>query len=269
VHLRYGGVLRSLAKRMSTPLELALFSCLLLGLRHGFDYDHLAAITDITSVQRGWRQGMGLGLLYALGHALTVALLGVVVVFLHLSLPQGLDSIGERLVGATLIVLASYVLFSIWRSRAEWRNPEHRHVSRSRMALLVSGVQYAGWRVRNLINRDAPQPAPFTFRYDRGSVFAVGIIHGLGAETPSQLLLFLLAANLGGTSRGLFGLGCFILGLLLMNTLMTASASGIFAGSKQRPRLQITVTSLTAAYSFAVGAIFLFGLSDKLPPMVR
>jgi high-affinity nickel permease len=53
---------------MTTQLQLALFSCALLGLRHGFDYDHLAAISDITSVQRGWREGMRLGLLYALGH---------------------------------------------------------------------------------------------------------------------------------------------------------------------------------------------------------
>ena len=33
-------------------LDAALGSCLLLGLRHGFDYDHLAAISDITAVQR-------------------------------------------------------------------------------------------------------------------------------------------------------------------------------------------------------------------------
>ena len=98
---------------MSTALELALFSCALLGLRHGFDYDHLAAITDITSVQRGWRQGMGLGLLYALGHALTVAILGCAVIFLHLSLPPHLDAVGERLVGATLIALSAIgVLFN-------------------------------------------------------------------------------------------------------------------------------------------------------------
>ncbi len=256
---------------MSTPLELALVSCLLLGLRHGFDYDHLAAITDITSVQRGWREGMGLGLLYALGHALTVAILGVGVIFLHLSLPQGMDALGERLVGATLVVLAIYVLFTLWRSRAQLASssPGHRHVSRSRIALLVSGARYAAWRVGRVFGSQQPQPDPFAFRYDRGSVFVVGIIHGLGAETPSQLLLFLLAANLGGTSRGLIGLGCFLAGLLLMNTAMTASASGIFAGSTHRPKLQFTVTSLTAAYSFVVGAIFLFGLSDKLPPLVR
>lgn len=255
---------------MSTPLELALIACLSLGLRHGFDYDHLAAITDITSVQRGWREGMRLGLLYALGHALTVAVLGAGVIFLHLSLPAHLDAIGERLVGATLVVLAIYVLFTLWRSRRYLHaGGGHRHLNRSRIAMLISGAQYANWRVRRIFDRNRPQPEPFSFRYDQSSVFVVGIIHGLGAETPSQLLLFLLAANLGGTSRGLLGLGCFIVGLLMMNTLMTASASGIFVGSKHRPKLQFTVTSLTAAYSFVVGFIFLFGLSDKLPPISR
>ena len=252
---------------MPSSLELALLSCALLGLRHGFDYDHLAAISDITSVQRTWREGMRLGLLYALGHAFTVAILGAAVIFLHIGLPQHMDAVGERLVGATLIALGIYVLVSFLR-----RKPGHHHhhpTPRSRIALLISGARYTQWRIRRLANPTAPKPAPFTFRYDRTSVFTVGIIHGLGAETPSQLLLFLLAANLGGTSRGFLGLLCFILGLLLMNTLMTASASGIFATSTHRPRIQTLVTSLTAAYSFIIGIIFLFGASDKLPPLLH
>jgi high-affinity nickel permease len=252
---------------MTSTLELALASCLLLGLRHGFDYDHLAAISDITSVQRTWREGMKLGLLYALGHALTVAVLGSAVVFLHLSLPPHLDAISERLVGATLIVLAIYVLATFLRRKPE--DGHHHHVPRSRIALLISGARYTGWRLRRLRNPDVPQPTPFAFQYNKSSVFVVGIIHGLGAETPSQLLLFLLAANLGGTSRGFIGLLCFIVGLLIMNTLMTASASGIFASAAHRPHIQTVVTSLTAAYSFVVGAIFLFGISDKLPPLLH
>jgi high-affinity nickel permease len=252
---------------MSSTLDLALVSCLLLGLRHGFDYDHLAAISDITSVQRNWREGMKLGVLYALGHALTVAILGSAVIFLHLSLPPHLDIISERLVGATLIVLAVYVLVTFLRRKTD---AAHRHlIPRSRIALLISGVRYTGWRLRQLRNPAAPQPEPFTFQYNQSSVFVVGIIHGLGAETPSQLLLFLLAANLGGTSRGFIGLLCFIAGLLLMNTLMTASASGIFATATNRPRVQTLITSLTAAYSFIIGAIFLLGASDKLPPLLH
>ncbi len=250
---------------MSSPLELALVSCALLGLRHGFDYDHLAAITDITSVQRGWREGMQLGLLYALGHACTIAVLGIAVVIFRLALPVHLDAVGERVVGATLLVLTAYVLFSFFRHRAD---RDHVHPT-SRVALLITGARYVQWRVQKLRHPELARPDAFAFRYEKGSVFTIGILHGLGAETPSQLVLFLLAANLGGTSRGILGLLCFIGGLLLMNTAMTASASGVFAGSVRRPRVQYAVTLLTAAYSFAVGIIFIFGASDRLPPLVR
>ena len=309
---------------MSHALELALLSCALLGLRHGFDYDHLAAITDITSIQRGWRDGMRLGILYALGHALTVAVLGLAVIVLRLSLPAGMDIVGERLVGATLIALSLYVLVAWLRHRRDpqreydplrerdpqtengpqlqhsqlqdvqlrnGRQPQnnqrphhipqahhaqhihlaqHTHpIPRSRIALLVSGARYTAWRLRRLRNPTLPRPDPFRFDYSNSSVFLVGIIHGLGAETPSQLLLFLLAANLGGTSRGVLGLVCFILGLLAMNTLMTASAGGVFASGAHRPRLQSIATSITVVYSFIIGTIFLFGISDKLPALVR
>lgn len=252
---------------MPSALELALLSCALLGLRHGFDYDHLAAITDITSVQRTWRESMKLGLLYALGHAFTVAILGGAAIFLHLRLPERMDAVGERLVGATLIGLAVYVLVAFIRKQPL---SAHRHaIPPSRVALLITGARHAAWYLRRMVQPEAPRPDSFAFTYDRSSVFAVGIIHGLGAETPSQLLLFLLAANLGGTSRGFFGLICFITGLLVMNTLMTASASGIFISIKQRPRLQALVTSLTAAYSFIIGTIFLLGASDKLPTLLH
>ncbi len=45
--------------------------------------------------------------------------------------------------------------------------------------------------------------------YNGKSVFVIGILHGVGAETPSQLALFFLTANLGGASRGMLGLAAF------------------------------------------------------------
>ncbi len=68
-----------------TPLalELALASAALLGFRHGFDYDHVAAITDIASVEKSPRQAMKMGLLYAAGHAATVAALGTAVILVQ------------------------------------------------------------------------------------------------------------------------------------------------------------------------------------------
>jgi high-affinity nickel-transport protein len=95
----------------------------------------------------------------------------------------------------------------------------------------------------------------------------IGIVHGLGAETPSQLMIFLLAANLGGIGKGFLGLTMFIAGLLVMNTMMTASAVGLFGFSSRLPRFQFVVTALTAIYSLAVGAFFLFGSSGLLPTL--
>jgi high-affinity nickel permease len=246
---------------MNWKLDLALFSCALLGLRHGFDYDHLAAISDITAVQRNWKEGMRLGVTYALGHALTVVVLGALVVMLHIPLPARLDAWTEKLIGATLIVLGIGVVSSLIK-----HSHSHSRIQ-SRLAVAVTGVQWAIWRVRWIFDRSAPRPLPFNWNYSGKSVFGIGVLHGLGAETPSQLMLFLLTASLGGTLRGFIGLLAFATGLVLMNTLMTASIGGIFGVSSQRPALCRWIAVAGAVYSFAIGLIFLVGGSGKLPPL--
>ncbi|MBZ5573579.1 MAG: hypothetical protein LAO09_17065 [Acidobacteriia bacterium] len=242
-----------------TGLQLALFSAAVLGFRHGFDYDHIAAISDITSVQNSARRAMQLGLLYALGHAATVAVLGSAVIFFQLSLPHGIDRIAERLVGLTLVFLGIYVLGSLFRGD---------YVPRSRFVLLANSLKWLHWKAKACWHtHDVPKPKTANWNYDRKSVFGIGIVHGLGAETPSQLLIFLLAANLGGVAKGFLGLGMFIAGLLVMNTLMTASAAGLFGFSTRAPRIQYAITAVTAVYSLVVGSIFLWGSAASLPPI--
>jgi high-affinity nickel-transport protein len=245
----------------ATPnnLQLALLSAAILGFRHGFDYDHIAAITDITSVQTDRWRGMRLGLLYALGHAATVAALGTVVIVFQLSLPHGIDRIAERLVGLTLLVLGVYVLGSLFTG-----NP----APRSRFHLMARTFSWLHWKVKSYAHdHDVPRPAEKVWNYSSRTVFMIGVVHGLGAETPSQLMIFLLAANLGGIGKGFIGLAMFIAGLLVMNTVMTASAVGLFGFSSRLPRFQYAVTALTAIYSLAVGGLFLFGSSGLLPPL--
>jgi high-affinity nickel-transport protein len=76
--------------------------------------------------------------------------------------------------------------------------------------------------------------------------------------------LFLLAANLGGIGKGLLGLAVFLVGLLTMNTLMTASVAGFFTAGRRWSAWSPIVTYLTAAYSLGIGIIFLLGHSDWL-----
>ncbi len=272
----------------SHNLQLALLSAAVLGFRHGLDYDHIAAITDISSVQARVSDAMKYGLLYVSGHATTIAVLGAAAIAFRLSLPAASDRWAERLVGITLLTLGFYVLGTFFRPSSG-----HHHRPRTRITLLANGVLWLYWRLTRIFGGTRVRP-PQVFQdgYGSTSAFVVGVIHGLGAETPTQLLVFLLAANLGGTGAGLLGLLMFILGLLVMNTLMCGVAAGLFSLDKLRSWLGpaaesqgmlarglgsmlnavsanalSTLTLLTSAYSIVVGAIFVLGVADKLPSL--
>ncbi len=243
---------------MNAPLEITLISCAVLGFRHGFDYDHIAAISDITSVQQKPSSAMRLGLLYAAGHAAMIALLGSMVILFQLSLPHRLDSWAERLVGLTLILLAIYVMGSL-----VWGNPHA--IPPSRAALIIKGYRRLRRRFSRTTSAAASTMNDEDLNYTGSIAFGIGVIHGLGAETPSQLALFLLAANLGGVAKGIGGMAMFLAGLLVMNTLMTASACGLFHGSAPHPKVMRFFVGLTAVYSFVIGCVFLLGSSGRLP----
>jgi high-affinity nickel permease len=269
-------------------LRLALVSAAVLGFRHGLDYDHIAAITDISSVQSKARDAMRFGLLYVAGHATTVALLGSAAVVFRIALPAASDRWAERLVGITLLALGLYVLGTFFRPST------HSHARpRTRITLLTNGALWIYWRLGRIFGGTRVEaPQVFKDGYGTRSTFLVGVIHGLGAETPTQILLFLMAANLGGTGAGLLGLLMFIVGLLLMNTLMCGLATGLFSTDKILAWLSPAratenrfsralssvmtavsanairgLTLLTSAYSIVVGTIFLLGSAAKLPSL--
>jgi hypothetical protein len=276
----------------SGNLRLALLSAAVLGFRHGLDYDHIAAISDISSVQSRAKDALRYGLLYVAGHATTVAVLGAAAVAFRISLPASTDRWAERLVGITLLVLGVYVLGTMFRPSAH--SSSHNHARpRTRITLLINGMLRVYWKLTRIFGGTRGEaPQVFKDGYGSGSTFLVGVIHGLGAETPTQLLLFLLAANLGGTWAGLLGLLMFIVGLLVMNTLMCAVAAGLFSVDKLRTWMGPSgephgagsrvlasllngvstyglrsLTVLTSAYSIVVGTIFLLGAADKLPSL--
>ena len=88
---------------MAVDLGVGLIGTgLSLGLRHGIDWDHIAAITDVTSTQGNRLKAFGLGTLYALGHAVMVVLLGLMAIWLGTTLPNGIDRYMETAVGITL-----------------------------------------------------------------------------------------------------------------------------------------------------------------------
>jgi high-affinity nickel-transport protein len=272
------------------------------GFRHGIDWDHIAALTDITSSQDDGRRSMALATMYALGHALVVFALGVGAILLAERLPAGVDSVMERIVGATLLLLGIYVFVALvrqgrqFRMRSRWmlifaavnrtvrwarrtarnqvvvfthdhpHDPAERHPDAHQEApALVGAPARAVTEHRHGHRHVGPVPDDPFLNYGRATAFGVGMIHGIGAETPTQVLLFLAAAGAGGKAAGLVLLGCFLVGLLSSNTLIALAGTFGFLGASRNWGLYVTVSLVTAVFSLAIGTVFLFGHSTVLP----
>src|SRR2546423_7998369 len=97
----------------SSGFEFGLvLTALGLGFQHGIDWDHIAAITDITSSQEERRQSLLLGTLYAAGHGLVVLLIGTAAIVAGRSPAPSVGHVMNRVGGATLLLLGVYVVDS-------------------------------------------------------------------------------------------------------------------------------------------------------------
>lgn len=279
-----------------------VLSAFAFGFRHGFDWDHIAAITDITSSQPAVRTGMRFATLYAAGHAVVVFVIGLLAIVAGERLPDSIDEAMGRVVGATLLILGVYVLYALIRYRGDFR-------LRSRWMLVFSGARRFYRWARGLLagpsqptTHDHPHVAggpmahheevsypagdgtvllrapthththththtdPF-MNYGTGTSLAIGALHGVGAETPTQVLIFLAAAGAGGARAGVFTLAVFLVGLFSANTLLAvASASGFLAATK-RFAVYAAVSVVTAVASLVLGVSFLLGSEDWLPAL--
>ncbi len=253
-------------------MGLVLLTTFLYGLRHGIDWDHIAAIADITSTAEtgdspapsppGWR-ALFLSTLYVLGHAAMVAVLGAAALLAHTLLPSWVDPILERVVGGTLLLLAAWVFYSLvqhLRGESEFR-------LRSRWMLVFSGVVYLWHRLHERLEGRAHEHQHKLMRYGPLSAFIVGTIHGIGAETGSQVLLIAAVGGAGGPSQGFLLMGSFIIGLVLSNSLVVAVTTAGFLGAQSYRSVYIAVGSATGLFSLVVGLYFLTGLAGALPDL--
>lgn len=221
-----------------------------LGLRHGLDVDHLTAIADLVGSAGGRRRGLSLAFWYIAGHAVVVATLGLLALAFNVGLPAGLDAVLQRVVGATLIVLGLGVVASLVRQGRRFR-------LRSRWALLARALGRRGDHPpAHAIERDArvavARPGP---------AIAIGVLHGLGAETPTQLAVLALAAGAGGLVGGMAFLAAFVVGLVLANgAVALASSGGVLDPDRGFRRYAIVsvvvaLCSLGAGFSLAFGSV--------------
>src|SRR5262249_38553715 len=270
-----------------------------LGLLHGIDWDHIAAITDITSsaVTNGeaeaegqmvavaagvsgmriavpiagppsrWResrQGLFLASMYALGHGTLVVVLGLLAIWLGAILPEWVDPLMERIVGVTLLVLGVYIFYSIWRYGRSFQ-------LRSRW-MLVFVLIGRGWnRFKHWWNGHpldhGHDHAQEVAQYGWKAAYGIGVIHGIGAETGSQALLLASAAGATTAFTGTIMLMAFTLGLLVSNSLVALFSLVSFVSTSTKRNVYMVIGILAGIFSLVVGMLFLTGQGSELPDL--
>ncbi len=91
------------------------------------------------------------------------------------------------------------------------------------------------------------------------------MLHGVGAETPTQVVTFLAASRAGGTGAGITMLIIFLVGLFIANGVISWLFSFGFEATGKRQRVQVFLGAFTAVGSLVVGVLFALGRDAVLP----
>ena len=215
------------------------------------------------------RRALLLGTLYAVGHGTVVTALGLLAIVASGFLPGWIDPIMERVVGITLVFLAVYLFYALYRF---FRGDGEFRI-RSRWMLIFAGVRNGfGWLRTRVWGGHEHHHAHASDQYGVRTAYGVGLIHGIGAETGTQVLVIATAVGAGTKVMGVAALMAFVLGLLISNSFVTFVTTAGFVSSRRRQGVYVAAGLLAAVFSLVVGVVFLTragGFLPELDPLFR
>lgn len=180
----------------------------LLGLRHAFEPDHLAAVSTLATRQGELWRTARLGLAWGVGHTAMVGAVALLVVALGVRLPPALWPAAELVVASLLVALGATV---VWRyARGRWHVHRHEHDAGAHFHL-HSHAAVPGH------GHDHPADAHRSLGF--------GIAHGLAGSGAIAVLLVAAAPDAarrvayfaafgGGTILGMVGVSLALGGLV-------------------------------------------------------
>ncbi len=227
-----------------TP-ALVLTLGLVIGLKHAFEPDHIAAVTTLISIQKNNSQSLKqriregaiksslIGAIWGAGHTTTLVLIGLLVYVLSINIPEVFFSGSEFLVGIMLIFLAFTTLSNKKLFKIKHMHP-HTH---------EGDIIHTHSHEHNSVHKHTHKS------------YLIGCIHGLAG---SGALVVVTAATLTSVQEVLsfiliFGFGS-VIGMVLVSSLI-----GIpFALSKRISSLSQTLRFVTGAVSFLIGCTIIY-----------
>ena len=207
---------------------------LILGVRHGFDLDHLATIDAITrTVRHNQLLSKLVGFLFSLGHGLVVICISFIIGtgLLQSHIPEWFDGLGTWI---SIIFLLLFGLINIWN--VFYNSSPHT---------LPVGIQSF------LANKVV------TKKYTPPLIMGIGALFALSFDTISQVALFSLSASL--LSGWIFSI---ILGFFFMLGMMIADGiNGLLVSTliqradKASQMLSKSLGCIISIFSLTIGCI--------------
>lgn len=234
----------------------------LLGLRHGFDADHISAVDDTTRylLQQGKRP-LGLGFFFSLGHSTVVFVLSACLIASaaavrhHLPWLESFGAVIGGVISALFLLLIGGLnllvvldLLKVW-DRARIAPHEHEHLEEllARRGLIN---RLFGARLRRLIAHS-------------WQMYPLGLLFGLGFDTASEVaVLAMTAGAAAGNLPGAAALSLPILftaGMCAVDTtdgvLMSRAYDWAFFNPLRKLLYNIAVTGLSATVALLIGGL--------------
>jgi ABC-type nickel/cobalt efflux system permease component RcnA len=197
------------------------------------DPDHLVAVATIVTGECRLRRGASIGLLWGVGHTVTVMLAGTAIIGLNLTVPRQVGAGLELLVAVMLVVLGLTRLRELWRD-LKTADPgqlvaDHAH---GHEEVLHSHAHPHGARPAERLHLHPSRPllAALTSGHGRWAVRSVlvGAVHGLaGSAVVALLVLATIHSSWGAfLYLAVFGLGT-IAGMTAFTVALVYPASRI------------------------------------------
>ncbi len=220
-----------------------LITALLLGMVHSFDVDHLCAVSSFASHTRRARDAAWLGVRWAVGHSVALAVFGGGLVVMKAALPEWFGAVAEFLVGLALVAVGIWVIREGLRRRqfhVHWHDHDgQRHVH---------------------IHSHAHDES----HTHRHKLTVIGMLHGLAGTSGVMVLIpVTLAQSVPGA---LLYIAAFGAGTTLSMALFCACAGRVFVWLARWQTLMRVLRGGVGATSCAVGVFWMLNSLQLVHP---